>query len=141
MEYLLPEQKMTTNAVSPSVSPELNVTPLIDVLLVLLTMLILTVPVLTHSVKLEMPGRAAGAETEPPVQVDVDFDGRVYWNGEPVEDDAQLQQRFTRLAASNPQPGLKIVADRYGRYGRVAQVMATAQRSGVTRMGLSPTPD
>jgi biopolymer transport protein ExbD len=125
---------------SDTCAPELNVTPLIDVLLVLLTMLILTIPVLTHSVNLELPAQASSANANVPVQVDVDFDGRVYWNGEPVVDDAQLRQRFTQLAALDPQPGLKITPDGHGQYGRVAQVMAAAQRAGVTRMGLTPTP-
>jgi len=117
-------------------TPELNVTPLIDVLLVLLTMLILTVPVLTHSVKLELPAQPSRAHAEQAVQLDVDFDGRVYWNGEPVRDDAQLFHRLTQLAALNPPPALKITADRFGRFGRVAQVMAAASGPGSCAWGL-----
>jgi len=119
-------------------SPELNVTPLIDVLLVLLTMLILTVPVLTHAVKLDLPvGRSADLRTT--IDVDIDFDGRVFWNGTPVVDDLQLEAWFRRLARQTPQPNVRIWPDKRGRYARVAQVMAAAQRSGVQRLALAPT--
>jgi biopolymer transport protein ExbD len=119
-------------------SPELNVTPLIDILLVLLTMLILTVPVLTHAVKLDLPaGRSTNARTA--IDVDIDSDGRVFWNGTPVVDDLQLEARFRGLARQAPQPDVKIWPDKRGRYARVAQVMAAAQRSGVQHLALAPT--
>ncbi len=120
---------------TPSV--ELNVTPLIDILLVLLTMLILTVPVLTHAVKLDLPvGKNSGARTA--VDLDIDVDGRVFWNGTGV-DDLQLEAWLRGLAQHAPQPDVKIWPDRRGRYGRVAQVMAAAQRSGVQHIALAPT--
>jgi biopolymer transport protein ExbD len=119
-------------------SPELNVTPLIDVLLVLLTMLILTVPVLTHAVKLDLPvGKAASPRTA--IEVDIDADGRVFWNGTPVADDLQLEAWFRGLSRQVPQPNVKIWPDKRGRYARVAQVMAAAQRSGVQHLALAPT--
>jgi biopolymer transport protein ExbD len=121
-----------------SPTPELNVTPLIDILLVLLTMLILTVPVLTHAVKLDLPvGKPASPRTA--VDVDIDSDGRVFWNGTPVADDLQLEAWFRRLSQRVPQPDVKIWPDKRGRYARVAQVMAAAQRSGVQHIGLAPT--
>jgi biopolymer transport protein ExbD len=122
-----------------SVPPvDLNVTPLIDILLVLLTMLILTVPVLTHAVKLDLPlGRAA--KPREAVDLDIDFDGRVFWNGSGVTDDMELEAWFRGLARQAPQPDLKIWPDRRGRYERVAQVMAAAQRSGVQHIALAPT--
>ncbi len=120
---------------TPSV--ELNVTPLIDILLVLLTMLILTVPVLTHAVKLDLPvGKNSDARTA--VDLDIDVDGRVFWNGTGV-DDLQLEAWLRGLAQHAPQPDVKIWPDRRGRYGRVAQVMAAAQRSGVQHIALAPT--
>jgi biopolymer transport protein ExbD len=119
--------------------PELNVTPLIDVMLVLLTMLILTVPVLTHAVKIDLP--LSAERTEPPssIDVDIDFDGRVFWNGTPVADDRQLEAWFRGLAQQAPQTDVRIWPDKRGRYGRVAQVMAAAQRSGVRHIGIAPT--
>ena len=125
-----------SNTTTPTA--ELNVTPLIDVLLVLLTMLILTVPVLTHAVKLDLPaGRSADPRAA--VEIDIDFDGRVYWNGTAIADDLQLESQFRGLARQAPQPDLKIWPDRRGRYERVAQVMAAAQRSGVEHIALAPT--
>ena len=118
--------------------PELNATPLIDVLLVLLTMLILTVPVITHAIKLDMPsGGSAGPRAA--VDLDIDSDGRVFWNGTGVADDLQLEAWLQDLAHRAPQPDLKIWPDKRGRYERVAQVMAAAQRSGVEHIALAPT--
>jgi biopolymer transport protein ExbD len=119
-------------------TPELNATPLIDVMLVLLTMLILTVPIVNHAVKLDLP-IGASADRHAAVDLDIDFDGRVFWNGTNVADDPQLEARFRGLARQSPQPDLKIWPDKRGRYERVAQVMAAAQRSGVEHIGLAPT--
>ena len=118
--------------------PELNATPLIDVLLVLLTMLILTVPLITHAIKLDLPsGGASGPRAA--IDLDIDSDGRVFWNGTGVADDPQLEAWLKGLARQEPQPDLKIWPDKRGRYGRVAQVMAAAQRSGVQHIALAPT--
>jgi biopolymer transport protein ExbD len=117
---------------------DLNVTPLIDILLVLLTMLILTVPVLTHAVKVDLPVRSAGTPRTA-VDLDIDFDGRVYWNGTGVADDLELEAWFRGLARQAPQQDVKIWPDRRGRYERVAEVMAAAQRSGVQHIALAPT--
>lgn len=127
---------MNTN--NPSLpEPELNVTPLIDVMLVLLTMLILIVPVITHAIKLELPvGASAGPKTA--IDLDIDSDGRVFWNGTGVADDQQLEGWLRGLAHQDPQPDLKIWPDKRGRYERVAQVMAAAQRSGVQHIAVAP---
>ena len=118
--------------------PELNVTPLIDVMLVLLTMLILTVPVITHAIKLDLPvGASAGPKAA--IDLDIDTDGRVFWNGTSVADDLQLEAWLQGLAHQTPQPDLKIWPDKRGRYERVAKVMAAAQRSGVQHIALAPT--
>ena len=125
----------TNNEALPA--PELNVTPLIDVMLVLLTMLILTVPVITHAIKLDLPvGASAGPKAA--IDLDIDSDGRVFWNGTGVADDLQLEAWLQGLARQAPQPDLKIWPDKRGRYERVAQVMAAAQRSGVQHIALAP---
>jgi biopolymer transport protein ExbD len=131
---------MTTTAAPSSAIPaaDLNVTPLIDVLLVLLTMLILSVPLLTHAVKIDMPVSAA-AQARPSVDVEIDSDGRVFWNGTAVPDDRQLTEWFLQASRANPQPSVKIWPDKRGRYERVAQVMAAAQRSGILSMALAST--
>jgi biopolymer transport protein ExbD len=129
----------TTTVSSPPIpAADLNVTPLIDILLVLLTMLILTVPILTHAVKIDLPV-AASAQARPIVDVEIDADGRVFWNGTPVPDDRQLTAWFSQASRADPQPDVKIWPDKRGRYERVAQVMAAAQRSGVAHMALAPT--
>jgi biopolymer transport protein ExbD len=119
--------------------PEINTTPLIDVLLVLLILLVVTLPHSTHKVSLELP---VGPKTHTPValtDVEVDFDGRVYWNGKPVSDDEHLAQWFSQAADA---PGVvRILPDRHVRYERVAQVLASAQRARVTRLALVPVMD
>ncbi len=126
----------TTNDVLPE--PELNVTPLIDVMLVLLTMLILTVPVITHAIKMDLPVGASSAGLKAAIDLDIDSDGRVCWNGTGVADDLQLEAWLQGLARQEPQPNLKIWPDKRGRYDRVAKVMAAAQRSGVQHIALAP---
>jgi biopolymer transport protein ExbD len=129
----------TTTVSSPAIpAADLNVTPLIDILLVLLTMLILTVPLLTHAVKIDLPV-GAPAQARPFVDVEIDSDGRVFWNGTPVPDDQTLADWFSQAGRADPQPNVKIWPDKRGRYERVAQVMAAAQRSGVAHMALAPT--
>lgn len=120
------------------VAPEINTTPLIDVLLVLLILLVVTLPHSTHKISLDLPG----GRTHTPVtqtDVEVDFDGRVFWNGTPVSDDERLAQWFSQAAAA---PGVvRILPDRHVRYERVAQVLASAQRAHVTRLALAPVVD
>lgn len=122
------------------VQAELNTTPLIDVLLVLLVMLILTMPTLTHLTTLETPAARPSRGTPPAaVWLEIDFDGRIYWNGEAVADLAALEPRLARLAAgASPQPPLRVVADRRAKYEQVAQVLAAAQRIGIVNLGLAP---
>jgi biopolymer transport protein ExbD len=117
---------------------DINTTPLIDVMLVLLIMLILTVPVLTHAVRLDLPVAPAPAPTMAPtiVRVDVADDGSVRWDGEVVASEAELEQRFRAVAAMTPQPEVHLRPDGKARYGRVAMVMAAAQRQHVTKFGI-----
>ena len=119
---------------------EMNATPLIDVMLVLLIILILTVPVATHAVKLNLPGPGLG--TPPPsVRLDIAFDGSLYWNGEFVPSVAQLTPRFAGITQQADPPVINVVAEKRTKYERVAQVLAAAQRSRVTRMSVAPVAD
>jgi biopolymer transport protein ExbD len=93
---------------------------------------------MTSAVKLDLPvGAIAPPRTS--IDVDIDFDGRVFWNGAPVTDDLQLEAWFRGLARQAPQPDVRIWPDKRGRYERVVRVMAAAQRSGVQHIGLAPT--
>lgn len=117
--------------------PEMNVTPLIDVLLVLMTILILAVPILTHSTKIALP--TTRPSTSPPVieYVDIDASGVVYWNQTAYEDAAELAAALRRRA-TNERVVIQIAPERLAPYGRVAEVLAAAQRAGVARLALTP---
>ena len=121
----------------PDVMVDINTTPLIDVMLVLLIMLIITIPIQTHAVKLNMPVGNPPPPTEPPVVVtiEVDFDGTVLFNGEQV-DDATMNARFKQAAAQPVQPEFHLRPNKLVTYKYVAHVMAAAQRDGVTKIGL-----
>ena len=119
--------------------PEINTTPLIDVLLVLLILLVVTLPHSTHRISLDLPGGSRAHTPVTQTDVEVDFDGRVFWNGTPVSDDERLAQWFSQAAAA---PGVvRILPDRHVRYERVAQVLASAQRAHVSRLALAPVVD
>jgi biopolymer transport protein ExbD len=116
---------------------DINMTPLIDVLLVLLVMFIITIPVMTHAVKLDMPRPTdAPAEQVDPVviQLEIDFDGTVLWNGTPVTVES-LDTYFRREAANDPQPELHIRPNKRASYDVVARVLAAAQRNGLLKIG------
>jgi len=131
---------MSMQSQSHLAEPQLNATPLIDVLLVLLVMLIFTVPIATHIVKLNLPQGPPGPPA-PAVRLDVLYDGSLYWNGDPVGSIDALLPRFSALAALENAPTLKVFPERRALYGRVAQVLAAAQRSHVSRLMVSPVPD
>jgi biopolymer transport protein ExbD len=115
---------------------EMNMTPLIDVLLVLLVMFIITIPVMTHAVKLDMPRPTNAPKLAEPVviQLEIDFDGTVLWNGSPVTVDA-LDGYFRREAVNDPQPELHIRPNKRASYDVVARVLAAAQRNGLLKIG------
>ena len=120
--------------------PQLNATPLIDVMLVLLVIIILTLPVATHNVKLNLPqGRAIAPQ--PSIRLDIVYDGTIYWNGTEVASLEQLGARFATVADSANAPRINVVPEKRTRYEVVAQVLALAQRSRVTGLGLAPVPD
>ena len=117
---------------------DINTTPLIDVMLVLLIMFIITIPVMTHAVKLDMP-RPTDAPP-PPVQpevidIEIDFDGTVVWNGSTVSGMDQLEGYFRQESQKDPQPELHLRPDKRARYGTVAQVLASAQRNRMKKIG------
>jgi biopolymer transport protein ExbD len=122
----------------PEVMLDINTTPLIDVMLVLIIMLIITIPVQTHAVKLNMPVGKPPPPLVPPtvIQLDVDFDGTVLWNGEIVADRAVLDQRFTNAALQPDQPEFHLRPNKLVTYKNVAGVMASAQSHGITKIGL-----
>jgi biopolymer transport protein ExbD len=117
---------------------EMNTTPLIDVMLVLLVMLIITIPIQLHSVDLNLPtGKAPPALREPVVvRIDVDFDGTVLWNGEVVGDQGALESRIREAAALADQPEIHLRPNKLAPYDRVAAVMAAIQRLGLKKLGL-----
>ncbi len=117
---------------------EMNTTPLIDVMLVLLVMLIVTIPIQTHAVKLDLPIN----NTPPPqdvmpeiVNLEIDFDGTPIWNGTPVSSMAQLDRYFQESAAKPTQPEVHLRPNRLAKYDAVAKTLAHAQRLGVTKIG------
>ncbi len=117
---------------------EMNTTPLIDVMLVLLVMLIITIPIQLHSVNLEMPSAAA---TPPPVQprvvkIDITAAGELLWNNEPVTDANGLDIRLRAAAALADAPEIHVRPDRRAKYDIVAGVLAAAQRHGLAKVGL-----
>jgi biopolymer transport protein ExbD len=105
-------------------------------MLVLLIMFIITIPVMTHAVKLDMPRASNAPSTAQPIVInlEIDFDGTVLWNGTPVEIEA-LEGYFRREAANDPQPELHIRPSKRARYDVVARVLASAQRNGMRKIG------
>jgi biopolymer transport protein ExbD len=122
----------------PEVMIDINTTPLIDVMLVLIIMLIITIPIQTHAVKLNMPVGTPPPPTAPPevIQLDVDFDGTIFWNGETVPDRPTLEARFAGASQMATQPEFHLRPNKLVTYKHVAGVMATAQRNGITKIGL-----
>ncbi|MBP9219041.1 MAG: biopolymer transporter ExbD [Sterolibacterium sp.] len=122
----------------PEEMVDINTTPLIDVMLVLLIMLIITIPIQTHAIKMNMPtGNPPPTDIQPEVvRIDIDFDGTITWNGEVVPDSRNLDNRLHTLATQTPQPEVHLRPNKLVTYRSVAAVMAAAQRLGVTKIGL-----
>jgi biopolymer transport protein ExbD len=127
---------------SHAAEPQLNATPLIDVLLVLLIMLIFTIPVATHNVTLTLP-HVPPISGKPPERlvVGIDFDGLITLNGQRVESVDGLEARLRAAQAQVPGPEVHIDPDARGRYEIVAQVLAAAQRAHVTKLSVAQIPD
>jgi biopolymer transport protein ExbD len=118
---------------------DINTTPLIDVMLVLLIMLIITIPMQTHAVKLDLPDpNAHPPQLQPPtvVNIEIDFDGTILWDGNPIPDRPTLEGRLAQAAQQQPQPEFHVRPNSLVEYGYVAEVMASAQRLGVHSIGL-----
>lgn len=118
---------------------DINTTPLIDVMLVLIIMLIITIPIQTHAVKLNMPVGTPPppANVEPEIiTIDVDFDGTLIWNGQVLSGRPELEGRLRGAAAQPVQPELHLRPNKLVKYRHVATVMASAQRLGLTKIGL-----
>ena len=122
----------------PEVMVDINTTPLIDVMLVLLIMLIITIPIQMHSVKMNLPvGNPPPPAVQPQVvQIDIDFDGTMTWNGTPVPDKAALESKLAQVAAEPVQDEIHVRPNKLVPYKDVAAVMAAAQRVGATKIGL-----
>ena len=120
---------------------EINMTPLVDVMLVLLIIFIITVPVMKHAVSVDLPSATNQPELVKPetVRLSVAADGSYFLNGDPVSDD-ELERRLQAEGAKDPQPDLHINGDKEVRYERVAQAMSAAQRAGVRKIGFVTEP-
>lgn len=120
---------------------EINVVPLVDVMLVLLVIFIITAPLLTNAVKIDLPKAASNPNVTKPdhIEFGIREDGSLYWSGEKVEE-ASLPERFALEAKKQPQPELHIRADRMAHYELVAKVMSAAAKAGLTRIGFVTDP-
>ena len=128
----------TSGSGDPDVMVDINTTPLIDVMLVLLIMLIITIPIQTHAVKLNMPVNSVTKPEKEPVVVEivVDFDGQIGFAGEMIKDRADLETHLYRLTQMPDQPEVHLIPNKLAPYKYVAEVMAEAQRLGVTKIGI-----
>lgn len=115
---------------------EINTTPLIDVMLVLLITLIVTMPVMTHAVKINLPSPGGALVKREVINIEVDFDGTIYWNDAAVADYGELERNFRSAGANASQSEVHLRANRRAKYDVVAKVLAAAQRNGVRNLGL-----
>lgn len=123
----------------PEPMVDINTTPLVDVLLVLLVMLIITIPLQLHAVDIEMPGRNAPVPPQPPavVRIDLQPGGVMLWNGEPLADRAALDARLAEAARQQPeQPEIHVRPHRLAKYDAVAATLTSAQRQGLQKIGV-----
>jgi biopolymer transport protein ExbD len=121
---------------------EINTTPFVDVMLVLLVIFIITAPLLTHAIRLDLPSAQAPVSAEKPetITLSIDAQEKLYWNDAPVADAQALRERLQQAATRSPQPELHLRADQQVRYQRIAEVMSAAQQAGVTRIGFVTDP-
>lgn len=120
---------------------EINVTPLVDVMLVLLVIFMITAPLLSYAIKLDLPDARAPAANAAAdaIKLSIDGDGRMFWNDEPL-DEGELASRLAAAARLAPQPELHLRADKRTRYERVAAVLSAAQEAGLARIGFVTEP-
>ena len=124
------------------VMSEINMTPLVDVMLVLLIIFIITIPVINHSVKIDLPRATSQPDDLKPenIHLDIDAQGQIFWNSEAI-DASQLSLRIATAAQKTPQPELHLRAERTTQYEKVAQVMAAAQSGGLSKIGFITEPE
>jgi len=126
---------------SPPRMSEINVTPLVDVMLVLLVIFIITAPLLTYGIRLDLPNDAAPstpAEVST-IKLSIDGAGQVFWDAEPLADDA-LRARLAKAGAETTPPEVHLRADKATRYERISFVLSTAQQAGLTKIGFITEP-
>lgn len=125
----------------PPPMSDINVTPLVDVMLVLLIIFIVTAPLLTHGIRIDLPKASSQANPEQldTITVSIDANGKTYWNDKLV-DDARLKAVMAEAAAKQPQPSVHIRADKATRYQRLAEIMSAAKSAGLTRLGFVTDP-
>jgi biopolymer transport protein ExbD len=135
--------RRTTSAALGAVMCDMNITPLIDVMLVLLITLIVSLPIMTHAVKLDLPQAPPSPPVTQPevIDLDIDFDGTVVWNGRVLAGPQQLESYFHTEAQKDPQPEIHLRPDAHVKYDFVAKVLASAQHNRMTKMGFVNTGD
>lgn len=122
-------------------NPEINTTPLVDVMLVLLIIFIITIPVMNHSVQIDLPRAVSQPEQVKPehINLSIDAEGKILWDAD-IIDLNQLNLKIAAASAKIPQPELHLRAERTTQYEKVAQVMAAAQSGGLTKIGFITDP-
>ncbi|MBS0307742.1 MAG: biopolymer transporter ExbD [Proteobacteria bacterium] len=120
---------------------EINVTPMVDVMLVLLVIFIITSPLFTHAIKLDLPNAQSAPAPEKPetISVSINGEGKLFWNNDPVAQ-ADFEGRLHAAAQKKPQPELQLRADKATRYEVIAQVMSSAQNNGLSKIGFVTDP-
>jgi biopolymer transport protein ExbD len=120
---------------------DINVTPMVDVMLVLLVIFIITAPLFTHAIKLDLPNAQSAPAPEKPetISLSINDAGLIFWDNQPIQQ-KELGEKLALAAKKNPQPELQLRADKATRYEVIAQVMATAQSNGMTKMGFVTDP-
>jgi biopolymer transport protein ExbD len=123
-------------------NPEINTTPLVDVMLVLLIIFIITIPVMNHAVKIDLPKASSQPDQVKPesINLSIDATGNVFWNEEKI-DSSELGARIAVAAQKQPQPELHLRAERTTQYEKVAQVMSAAQSGGLSKIGFVTDPE
>lgn len=122
-------------------NPEINTTPLVDVMLVLLIIFIITIPVINHSVKIDLPRATSQRDEIKPesINLSIDAQGLIYWNNEAI-DTVQMNARIAEASKKTPQPELHLRAERTTQYEKIVEVMAAAQSGGLSKIGFITDP-
>lgn len=120
---------------------DINVTPMVDVMLVLLVIFIITAPLFTHAIKLDLPTAQAEAAPEKPqtISLSINGEGQIFWGNDAISL-PDLEARLAQSSQQKPQPELHLRADKATRYEIIAQVMAAAQSNGLTKLGFVTEP-